>query len=969
MKKGLSLDWRGMEKRWREEWRRSGIFNSDPDPKKPKFFITVAYPYPNSPQHIGHGRTYTLTDAYARFLRMKGYNVLFPMAFHYTGTPILAMAKRLGSGDEELIETFLNIYKVPKEKLKEFSNPIKIARFFHEEIKLGMEEMGYSIDWRREFTTIDPQYSRFIEWQFEKLRGKGLITQGSHPVGWCPSCENPVGQHDTVGDVEPEIGEFTLLKFNMDGSILPAATLRPETIFGVTNIWINPEADYVRAKVDGERWIVSKRCAEKLIFLNRRVEVESAFKGRELLGREAVNPATGKRVPILPASFVDPNNATGVVMSVPAHAPYDYQALEDLRKEPGRLSRYGLDPNLAFNLKPIPIIEVDGYSELPALDAIAKRGIKSQDDPKLEEATEEVYGREFHKGVMRENAMDYSGLPVSIAKERVKEDFAASGRADFMYELLNRPVVCRCGAECVVKIFENQWFINYGDPGWKELARECLRQMRILPEEVRQEFEYTIGWLKEKACARKSGLGTRIPWDKSWVIESLSDSVIYMAYYTIAKHINEGNIEAGKLTNEVFDYIFLGLGDPGKVAEASGVTKETLESMRREFEYFYPLDSRHSGRDLIPNHLTFFIFNHAAIFPRRYWPKQIVVNGSVLMEGKKMSKSFGNIIPLREAVAKYGADPLRLSLLATAGLLQDADFSVELARTMRNKLEKFYRWALEISRMKEKAGDGELTLEDRWLLSRLHGAIKRATEAMENLRVRDALQIILYELDQDTQWYLKRVSSNPSAFNERVTAKVLSEVLDARVKMLAPFAPHLCEEVWSKIGGSGFISTASWPKFDESKVDEAVEDIVSFINEVLEDTKEILRVTGIKPKVIRYYVCSKWKKEAYEEALRMADAGKLEVKSLIARFAKGKSDVNYLVQISKEASRMPSNLRARRLKAMGLDELKILQGSAPFYAEELGVKVEVYSEEDPRKVDPKNRARLARPFRPSIYIE
>lgn len=965
----MSLDWKGMERRWREGWRRSGVFNSDPDPKKPKFFVTVAYPYPNSPQHIGHGRTYTLTDAYARFLRMKGYNVLFPMAFHYTGTPILAMARRLESGDKELTETFLDIYKVPKEKLREFSNPIRIAKFFHEEIKLGMEEMGYSIDWRREFTTVDPRYSRFIEWQFNKLRRRGLITQGSHPVGWCPSCGNPVGQHDTVGDVEPEIGEFTLLKFSLDGAILPAATLRPETVFGVTNIWINPKADYVQANVDGERWIVSKRCAEKLTFLNREVKVEGAFKGEELLGKEAINPATGKQVPVLPASFVDPNNATGVVMSVPAHAPYDYQALEDLRKEPGRLSKHGLDPNLAFRLKPIPIIKVEGYSELPALDAIAKRGIKSQDDPKLEDATEEVYGKEFHRGVMKENTMDYSGLPVSIAKEKVKEDFAAMGRADSMHELLNSPVVCRCGTECVVKIFENQWFINYGDPEWKGLARECLKQMRILPKEVHQEFEYTIGWLKEKACARKSGLGTKIPWDKNWVIESLSDSVIYMAYYTIAKHINEGNIEANKLTDEVFDYVFLGLGNSENVAKASGVSKEMLEAMREEFKYFYPLDSRHSGRDLIPNHLTFFIFNHAAIFPRRYWPKQIVVNGSVLMEGKKMSKSFGNIIPLREAIAKYGADPLRLSLLATAGLLQDADFSVELARTMRSKLEKFYRWALETSRMKDKAGDGELTLEDRWLLSRLHRAVKRVTEAMENLRLRDALQIILYEIDQDTQWYLKRVSSNPSAFNERVTAKVLSEVLDARVRMLAPFAPYLCEEIWSKIGGSGFISTAGWPKFDESMVDEAIEEAVDFVNEVLEDTKEILKITGMKAKVVRYYVCSKWKREAYKEALKMADAGKVDVKKLIARFAKGKNDVNYLVQVAKEASRMPSSLRARRLKAMGLNEIEILERSAPFYKGELGVDVEAYSEDDPMKVDPKNRAQLAKPFRPSIYIE
>lgn len=969
----MSINWREIEEKWRKKWKDHKIFNVDPTNEKPKFFITVAYPYPNSPQHIGHGRTYTLTDVYARFLRMKGYNVLFPMAFHYTGTPILAMAKRLKENDRELIETFINIYKIQKDKLKEFTEPVKIAQFFHNEIKLGMEEMGYSIDWRREFTTIDPQYSRFIEWQFNNLKEKGLITQGSHPVGWCPKCGNPVGQHDTFGDVEPEIGEFTLLKFLLNNFILPAATLRPETVFGVTNIWVNPEADYVEAEVDGEKWIVSKECSEKLVFLNRKVDVKRVFKGKELLGKKALNFATGKEIPILPASFVDPKNATGVVMSVPAHAPYDYQALEDLKNDPSTLHKYNLDLKLVLDIVPISIIKVEGFSEFPALDVIRKKGIKNQKDQKLDEATNEVYTKEFHSGVMKENTMQYAGLPVSIAKERVKSEFIALKKADVMHELLNRPVVCRCGTECVVKIFENQWFINYGDSEWKKLAKECLNQMRILPEEVRQEFEYTIDWLKEKACARKSGLGTRLPWDKKWIIESLSDSVIYMAYYTIAKHINNYHIEAEKLTKEVFDYIFLGKGDVNKIAESSKLSVKLLEEMRNEFEYFYPLDSRHSGRDLIPNHLTFFIFNHAAIFPRKYWPKQIVVNGSVLMEGKKMSKSLGNIIPLREAIAQYGADSLRISILATAGLLQDVDFSVELAKSIKNKLEKFYQWAIKVSKIKNKAGDGELTLEDKWLLSKLHKSIMHVTHNMENLKFRDALQIILYELDEDIQWYTKRLSCNPNSFNEAVTAKVLNEVLEARVKMLTPFAPYICEEIWHKLGNESFISTAEWPKFNESKIDEASEEAVNFINNVLDDIRNILKATGIKPKLIVCYTCSEWKKEAYKKALESALTRKIEIKELIDQFVKDKQKekdkIAYLTKIAKDISVMSFELKNRRLKAININEIELLKGSIPFYEAELKAKVKVYNEEDLEKYDPKNKAQSAQPFRPSIYIE
>ena len=255
---------KAIEEKWQGKWEKAKIFEADPDPKKPKYFITVAYPYPNSPQHIGHGRTYTLADVHARYMRMRVYNVLLPMAFHYTGTPVLAMAKRLADNDKNLIHDFIKVYKIPEEKLKELTDPMAMAWHFHQEIKTGMKEIGYSIDWRREFTTIDPHYNRFIEWQFQKLRQAGYISRGSHPVGWCPKDGNPVGQHDTVGDVEPEIAEFTLIKFKQNNLAFPTATLRPETIFGVTNIWLNPNTKYVKATVDDEQWIVSKECVKSL---------------------------------------------------------------------------------------------------------------------------------------------------------------------------------------------------------------------------------------------------------------------------------------------------------------------------------------------------------------------------------------------------------------------------------------------------------------------------------------------------------------------------------------------------------------------------------------------------------------------------------------------------------------------------------------------------------------------------------
>ncbi|MDH3737499.1 MAG: leucine--tRNA ligase, partial [Nitrosopumilus sp.] len=469
----MEIKWNDIESKWREKWNENKDFETNPN-EKPKKFITVAYPYPNSPQHIGHGRTYTLADVHARFYRMQGYNVLFPMGFHYTGTPILGMAKRVESGDKEILDGLRNIYHVPEEDIKTFVEPIKIADYFHEEIKAGMIEMGYSIDWRREFTTIVPAYQKFIEWQINNLREKNLIIQGSHPVGWCPRDQNPVSQHDTLGDVEPDFTEYILIKFKFDDYIIPTATLRPETIFGVTNLWVNPKTIYKKITVNGEKWIVSNECAHKLEFLDKEIIYDGEIAGSDLVGNKVVIPYRNESIFMLEASFVESGTGTGLVMSVPAHAPFDYQALVDFKKDQPLGSEFQI-------IKPISIISTEGYGEYSAKEACEKFEIKNQDDPKLEEATTEIYGKEFYGGVLKENCEQFAGKKVSEAKDIIKEWLAEKKYSEILLELTNTPVRCRCGTECVVKVLSNQWFLNYGDKDWKAKATKCFDSMSILP--------------------------------------------------------------------------------------------------------------------------------------------------------------------------------------------------------------------------------------------------------------------------------------------------------------------------------------------------------------------------------------------------------------------------------------------------------------------------------------------------------
>jgi leucyl-tRNA synthetase len=962
----MEIDWSVIDKKWQKRWSENNDHETDSNDKEKKF-ITVAYPYPNSPQHIGHGRTYTITDVHSRYLRMKGFNVLFPMGFHYTGTPILGMAKRVEANDTELIEAFKTLYKVPEDKIKEFVEPVKIADYFHEEIKSGMIEMGYSIDWRREFTTIDPAYQKFIEWQFRNLKEKNLIVQGSHPVGWCPKDQNPVSQHDTLGDVEPNFTEYIVIKFDLNGVKIPVATLRPETLFGVTNIWINPEVTYQKIKVNDEIWITSPECARKLEFLGKKIEVIENISGSDFVGQSAKAPHNSNSTVILPASFVKSDNGTGIVMSVPAHAPFDYQALLDCKSGKNKSINSDLLSNIQ-NIEPISMINTEGLGNIPAKDIVERMEISHQDDPKLEDATKEIYSKEFYEGILADNTKQFAGKKISETKDEIKEWVTEIGSTDILLELTNSPVKCRCGAECVVKLLSNQWFLDYSNKDWKDKAHSCFEKMNIFPNEIRPEFDQVLDWLRERACARQHGLGTKVPWDKEWLVESLADSVIYMAFYIISKYVNKKEINGNDLTDEFFDYIFYGGKDSGKIANKINTTKEKLEEIRNEFVYFYPVDARHSGRDLVPNHLTFFVLNHVAIFPEENWPQEIVVNGSVLMGGKKMSKSMGNIIPLRDAVRKYGADPIRLTILISAELLQDADFNAEAINGIKNKLEAMYKDSTKIKAEKIT----ELEPEDKWILSMLQNLASNVSQSMDKIRLREALHHILYGFDSELQWYLKRTKSK-----QRVNISgILHKIFSNRVLMLSPFAPHIADEIWEKLGNTELASKSAWPSSVGIEIDPTAIQTETLLKSIIDDINNILKVTKISPKKITIYTAEQWKSKAYSSILKnvldnQTNLGTI-IKSLIANkeTEQIKKDPDFVKKTLNDILSDPIELRKGRMDINKIDEKQIISSELrSLVKNDYNVELDVFSESDSSKYDPKNKAKTARPFKPAILIE
>ncbi|MGY5858353.1 MAG: leucine--tRNA ligase, partial [Candidatus Thorarchaeota archaeon] len=670
-----------IEKKWQRRWAKEKIFEVNPDPKQKKFFLTVPFPYVNGALHIGHGRVYTIGDLVVRYKRMQGFNVLYPMASHTTGTPIQGMVDRVLVEDPVAIEMYkrdLRLYFDTEEKadaqLAKFKDAMTTASFFAKVIAQDFNKLGYSIDWRRGFTTGDKTYNKFIEWQYQKFMEKGYVKQGDYPLLYCPKCGNPVGEDDILKGETAKIKEFTAIKWPFEDGYLVAATLRPETIFGVTNMWINPKAKYVWAKVDGEKWIISKASVEKLQLQAKEVEIIETFPGAKIIGKYFNAIHDSHKIPILPAEFVDPKNATGVVYSVPGHAPFDYIALRDLWDDPSDLAQYGISPEDVRSIEIIGMIEMKGYSEYPAKDAVESRSIKAQTEgEKLEDATQEIYKAEFYDGVMKDNCAQFSGRAIKDVKEDVVEWLGTINRVDVFYEPDQRPVVCRCGTNIEVGVFAGQWFLDYMSPGWKEDSNRALANMSIVPENYRNFFESTFNWLAQRPCARRRGIGTRLPFDPDWIIESLSDSTIYMAYYTIAHHITKNKLKPKQLTYDFFDYIFLGKGTPAKVSKSTEIDVELLKTMHSEFMYWYPNDQRHTSTSHISNHLSFSIFHHVAIFPEKHWIQRISISEHMNMESKKMSKSKGNVIPLVEIPEKYGADVFRIYAISAAepGTLMD----------------------------------------------------------------------------------------------------------------------------------------------------------------------------------------------------------------------------------------------------------------------------------------------------------
>ncbi len=958
------VQFKKVQEKWQKKWKNEKVFEPKIDKEKEKFLITVPYPYISGSLHIGHGRVVTEADVYSRYLRMEGKNVLFPLAFHVSGTPVLGISLAIKNKDKKKIELYKNYVKAyVKDKkeidkiIKSFEKPENIVEFFTPKMVSEFSTLGLGIDWTRVFNSNDYIHRRLVEWQFHKYKDKGYLVQGKYPVLFSLSLKSAVGEDDIAdGDTNPvDKQEFTLLKFKFEDAYLIAATLRPETMYGQTNMWVNPEINYVKAKINDEKWIISQECAEKLKYQDKKVEIISKIKGKDLLGKFCKAPVINKEMIILPSSHCNPKIGTGLVTSVPSDAPFDWIMLNQLQKDEKLAKKYKLDYKIIKEIKPIPIIKSKGYGDFPAIEICKRLKINSIDDQEeLTKATQEIYKTGFHTGVMMDTCGPYSGMTVTKAKDEMKNDLIKKNKAEIFYET-SRIAHSRDGGQIIVAILDDQWFLDFNAKGWKKKATKCLQNIEIVPNKFRKQFEDVFAWLDKRPCARRRGLGTKLPFNKEWVIESLSDSTIYMSLYTIQNLVQKYKIKENQLTLEFFDYVFLGEGNIKEVAKKTNIEEKRLKELKKNFEYWYPIDHRHTFQAHLSNHLSFMIFAHVAIFPKKMWPKKISFHGMILSEGQKMSKSKGNVVTIFDLNKTYGSDAFRAYICNSTSVESTLNWESSEVEKVKKHVENVYNILEECAKSKAK---GKMPDNFLSLCSKFERLIENATSSLEQMNLRDYSNIVLHEIPM-----LYRKAQNR---NHKEEIKIFNNYISLKwIKLLCPLIPHYAEELFELHKFNGFVSVSDWPKSDATKINLTLEYLDDMIYNLQADTRTVLKlIKNEKPKKIIYVISLKWKYEFFTMFKEMLKETR-DVKILMQSFMKtnlkkhGKEITKLIPNLIKDQSKIPETILDQKTEFESIIKLK-KQLEKYFNTE-----IEVALAEDSN--EPK--AKIALPSKPAIIIK
>jgi len=304
-----------------------------------------------------------------------------------------------------------------------------------------------------------------------------------------------------------------------------------------------------------------------------------------------------------------------------------------------------------------------------------------------------------------------------------------------------------------------------------------------------------------------------------------------------------------------------------------------LKELRKCFEYWMPMDQRHTFVLHLSNHLSFMIFAHAGLFPEKYWPEKISFHGLVLSEGFKMSKSKGNIITLLQVKENYGADVFRFYMTHSTNIEGTFDWRETEAKNARNNLEKLFLYLCEAVKKKRIGKVRDL------YLSKWNRIIKEATEKIHTMKLREYNSLVVFEM-------IKLVNNARFVMDERELNAFYHLLVEDWIKLISPMCPHMAEELWKKLRKKGFVSIVQWPEWNENKINEKVEEEEKYIENLIEDINHIIKIIKEKGKDVSkvfVYVLPKEKENyfTYVNLIRKKTMRKIKI---FAVNEKGKYD-------------------------------------------------------------------------------
>ncbi len=771
-----------IETRWQARWAEDGLDHSDIDPAKPKHYALTMLPYPSGDLHIGHWYAMSPSDARARFMRMRGYNVLFPMGFDGFGLPAENAAIKNNIHPKEW--TFANI----------------------DHMRDQLKRMGMMVDWRRDTASCDEGYYRWTEWFFLQLLKHGHAYRKMSPVDWCPSCNTTLAREQVWGDdrrcercktqvikkdleqwffrttsYADELLDFSKIdwpdkvktlqtnwigrsegadvvfetvppeggKSNEAGDLLKVFTTRPDTLWGATFMVLAPEHPLVaKLTTPNQRAEVEAYVEQAKRQSDIQREAADTAKTGVFTGGFAINPVNGERVPIWIADYVLMTYGTGAIMAVPAHDARDFEFAR----------KYGLEVR--------PVIQPEGTEPL--------------DGGTMEAAVVE-------NGTMI-NSGPLTGTPTDGAVQRVIEHLEerGTGRGAVGYRLRDWLISRQRYWGSPIPV------IYCPDCGAVPVPEEDLPV--LLPEDIEwrptgeSPLKLHPTW-KHVGCPRCGGDAER----ETDTMDTFMCSSWYHLRY-LSPRWDQGPF------------------DPA------------------EYDYWMPVDTYTGGIEHATMHLIYTRFFHKAgrdmgIVKGDEPMLQLRNQGIVLgQDSEKMSKSQGNVVAPDSLVDHYGADTMRAFLMFFARWDQGGPWN-------SRGIEGAARWLKRVWSLfaePPEAGDGGEKVERR-LRRKVHQTLRQVTGDFERFQF-NTLIAALMELCNEMYQARTDGAAGTAAWRE---------AQDVYLRIMAPVAPHVAEELWERAGKPYSVHRQPWPEVDEEATRVATITLVVQVNGKLRDRIEV----------------------------------------------------------------------------------------------------------------------------------